>query len=65
MRPTSSQPARPFATAKTHKFIDLKQINLYDFKLRNNRPNWYPFIRLFINNCPIFTAISDKPIYDL
>ena len=26
MRPTSSQPARPFATAKTRKFTDIKQI---------------------------------------
>ena len=26
MRPTSSQPARLFATAKTHKFTDIKQI---------------------------------------
>ena len=34
MRPTSSQPARLFATAKTHKFTDIKQININDLKLR-------------------------------
>ena len=34
MRPTSSQPARSFATAKTHKFIDIKHININDLKLR-------------------------------
>ena len=34
MRPTSSQPARLFATAKTHKFTDIKQINTNDLKLR-------------------------------
>ena len=33
-RPTSSQPARLFATAKTHKFTDIKQININDLKLR-------------------------------
>ena len=34
MRPTSSQPARLFATAKTHKFTDTKQININNLKLR-------------------------------
>ena len=34
MRPNSSQPARLFATAKTHKFTDIKQININDLKLR-------------------------------
>ena len=34
MRPTSSQPARLFATAKTHKFTDIKQVNINDLKLR-------------------------------
>ena len=34
MRSTSSQPARLFATAKTHKFTDIKQININDLKLR-------------------------------
>ena len=34
MRPTSSQPARLFTTAKTHKFTDIKQINIDDLKLR-------------------------------
>ena len=58
MRPTSSQPARLFATAKTHTFTDIKQININDLKLRPiNRPNWYPLIRLFKNNCPVFTTI--------
>ena len=33
MRPTSSQPAWLFATAKTHKFTDIKQININDLKL--------------------------------
>ena len=28
MRPTSSQPARLFATRKTHRFIDIKQLNI-------------------------------------
>ena len=28
MRPISSQPARLFATRKTHKFIDIKQLNI-------------------------------------
>ena len=32
-RPNSSQPARLFATAKTHKFTDIKQININDFEL--------------------------------
>ena len=34
MRPTSIQPARLFATAKTHKFTDTKQININNLKLR-------------------------------
>ena len=34
MRPTSSQPAKIFATAKTHKFTDTKQININKLKLR-------------------------------
>ena len=34
MRPTSSQLARLFATAKTHKFTDIKQMNINDVKLR-------------------------------
>ena len=34
MRPTSSQPARLFATAKKHKFTDIKQMNINDVKLR-------------------------------
>ena len=33
--------------------------------MSNNRPNWYPLIRLFKNNRPIFTTISDKQINDL
>ena len=33
MRPTSSQPARLFATRKTHKFIDIKQLNINNMKL--------------------------------
>ena len=33
MRPTSSQTARLFATAKTHKFTDTKQININNLKL--------------------------------
>ena len=33
MRPTSSQMARLFATAKTHKFTDTKQININNLKL--------------------------------
>ena len=33
MRPSSSQPARLFATAKTHKFTDIKQINISDLQL--------------------------------
>ena len=34
MKPTSSQPARYFAIAKTHKFTDIKQINIDDLILR-------------------------------
>ena len=34
MRPTSSQPARLFAAAKTHTFTDTKQININNLKLR-------------------------------
>ena len=34
MRPASSQPARLFATAKTHRFTDAKQININYLKLR-------------------------------
>ena len=34
MRPTLSQPARFFASAKTHKFTDTKQININNLKLR-------------------------------
>ena len=34
IRPTSRQPARLFVTAKTHKFTDIKQININDLKLR-------------------------------
>ena len=33
MRPTLSQSARLFATAKTHKFTDTKQININNLKL--------------------------------
>ena len=33
MRTTSSQPARFFATRKTHKFTDIKQVNINDSKL--------------------------------
>ena len=35
MRPTSIQPARLFATAKTHKFTDTKQININNLKLHS------------------------------
>ena len=34
MRHTSSEAARLFATAKTHKFTDIKQININDLKFR-------------------------------
>lgn len=34
MRPSSSQPARFFATAKTHKFHNTNEINLEELKLR-------------------------------
>ena len=34
MGPTPSQPARLFATAKTHKFTDTTQININNLKLR-------------------------------
>ena len=33
MGPTSSQPGKLFATAKTHKFTDCKQININELKL--------------------------------
>ena len=33
MKPASSQPARLFATAKAHKFTDIKQININNLKL--------------------------------
>ena len=32
MRPISNQPARFFATAKTHKFIKIEDINIQDLK---------------------------------
>ena len=34
IRPTSSQPARIYATAKIHTFTDTKQININELKLR-------------------------------
>ena len=34
IRSTSRQPGRLFVTAKTHKFTDIKQININDLKLR-------------------------------
>ena len=34
MRPISNQPARFFATAKTHKFKSLEEINVDQLKLR-------------------------------
>ena len=34
MRPVSNQPARFFATAKTHKFDDHSSINVNNLKLR-------------------------------
>ena len=34
MRPVSNQPARFFATAKTHKFDTIEDINVKDLKLR-------------------------------
>ena len=65
MRPTSSQPTRLFATAKTHKFTDTKQININNLKLRpvidQTRTHLYDSIRL---NCLIFKIIGDKRIYD-
>ena len=33
--PVSNQPARFFATAKTHKFATIEDINAKDFKLRS------------------------------
>lgn len=33
MRPTSSQPARVYATTKTHTFTYIKQTNVNDLKL--------------------------------
>ena len=36
MRPVSNQPARFFATAKTHNFDDQSLINLDNFKFRPN-----------------------------
>ena len=33
MRPIFNQPARFFATAKTHKFIKIEDINIQDLKL--------------------------------
>ena len=64
MRRTLCQPARFFAAGKRHKFIDLKQMDVNNLKIwSKNRRNWYPLIRLFKNNCQIFTTISDKQIY--
>ena len=34
MRPVSNQPARFFATTKTHKFKSLEEINVDELKLR-------------------------------
>ena len=34
MRPISNQPARFFATTKTHKFDTIQDINVKDLKLR-------------------------------
>ena len=34
MRPISNQPVRFFATAKTHKFNKIEDINIQDLKLR-------------------------------
>ena len=34
MRPTSNQPARLFATAKTHKFDKFDDINIEELKVR-------------------------------
>ena len=34
IRPTSSQPARLVANTTTHKFTDIKQININNLKLR-------------------------------
>ena len=34
MRPSNNQPARLFATAKTHKFRNIKDANLKELKLR-------------------------------
>ena len=64
MRPAYSQPARLFATVKAHKFTGIKQININNLNLSNNRPNWHPFIRLLENNCPIFKTVSVKEIYN-
>ena len=33
MRPASYQPAKLFATAKTHQFTVIKEININDLKL--------------------------------
>ena len=34
MRPTTSQPARLFATMKMYIFTDIRQVNFNDLKLR-------------------------------
>ena len=45
MRPVSNQPARFFATAKTHKFDDHSLINLDDLKFRTiiDQSNTYTY----------------------
>ena len=65
MRPTSSQLARLFATANTHKFTDTKQININNLKLRPiiDQAGTHLYDSILLNR-PIFKIIGDKRIYE-
>ena len=49
MRPTSSQPARRFATTDAHKFTDTKQININDLIIMKNM-----YLTTWIFYSPVF-----------
>ena len=51
MRPVSNQPARFSATAETHKFDTIEDINVKDLKLR---PNWNLYIWCAKGSCTVF-----------
>ena len=58
MRPVPNQPAKLFATAKTHKFINIEDINVEELKFRPIVDH----IGTFVQNCSKVIAEYLKPL---